>query len=103
MSSTAAEAASLRLAALLDATDDAIVSKDLNGIIMSWNIGAERLFGYTAEEIVGESIRRLIPADRQNEEDAVLAAIRAGNKVDHFETVRQRKDGSLVPISLTVS
>ena len=92
-----------RLAAIVDGSDDAIISKDLDGVVMSWNRAAERMFGYTAEEMIGTSIRKIIPADRQFEEDEVLAQIRRGQKVDHFETIRQRKDGSLVPISLTVS
>ena len=90
-------------AAIVESSDDAIVSKDLNGTIVSWNRAAERLFGYTAAEIVGQSIRVIIPPDRQSEEDQVLAAVRRGEAVDHFETVRLRKDGTLVPISLTVS
>ena len=93
----------LHLAKVVESSDDAIVSKDLNGIITSWNRAAERMFGYTAEEAVGRSIRMLIPADRQSEEDTVLETIRAGRAVTHFETIRQRKDGSLIPISLTVS
>src|SRR3954470_21417161 len=92
-----------RLAAVVESSDDAIISKDLNGIVTSWNRSAERIFGYTADEMIGQSIRRIIPADRQTEEDAVVARIRSGEKVDHFETVRQHKDGTLVPISLTVS
>ncbi len=92
-----------RLAAIVSSSDDAIVSKDLNGIVLSWNDAAERMFGYTAEQIIGRSIRTLIPADRQSEEDAVLESIRAGRRVDHFETVRQSRDGRLIPISLTVS
>jgi PAS domain S-box-containing protein len=91
------------LAQVVESSDDAIVSKDLDGIITSWNRAAERMFGYTAAEAVGRSIRMIIPADRQTEEDTVLARIRAGKSVAHFETVRQRKDGSLLPISLTVS
>ncbi len=91
------------LARVVDSTDDAIVSKDLNGIITSWNRAAERMFGYTAAEAVGRSIRMIIPADRQSEEDTVLARIRAGESVAHHETIRQRKDGTLFPISLTVS
>jgi PAS domain S-box-containing protein len=91
------------LAAIVAWSDDAIISKDLNGIIVSWNDAAQRMFGYTADEAVGKSIRMLIPADRQAEEDEVLARIRSGNRIDHFETIRQRKDGSLFPISLTVS
>ena len=92
-----------RLAAIVESSDDAIVSKDLNGIVTSWNPASERMFGYTADEMIGQSIRRIIPADRQSEEDDVVGHIRRGEKVDHFETVRQRKDGSLLPISLTVS
>lgn len=90
-------------AAIVEWSDDAIVSKSLDGIVRSWNPGAERIFGYTAQEMVGESIRRLIPEHLQDEEDEVLRRVRAGLPVDHFETIRQRKDGSLVPISLTVS
>lgn len=92
-----------RLAALVSWSDDAIVSKSLDGTILSWNRGAEQLFGYAAGEAIGRSIRMIIPADRQAEEDEVLARVRAGLAVDHFETIRQRKDGSLVEISLTVS
>ncbi len=92
-----------RLAAIVSSSDDAIVSKDLNGTVLSWNDAAERVFGYTAEQIIGRSIRVLIPADRQSEEDAVLESIRAGRRVEHFETVRQSRDGRMIPISLTVS
>jgi PAS domain S-box-containing protein len=95
--------ADLRLAAIVASSDDAIVSKDLDGTIQSWNRGAELLFGYTAEEAIGRSIRIIIPQDRQSEEDEVLARIRRGESISHFETIRQRKDGTLVPISLTVS
>jgi PAS domain S-box-containing protein len=91
------------LAKIIESSDDAIVSKDLDGTIRSWNRAAERLFGYTAAEAVGRNIRMIIPAERQGEEDTVLARIRSGHEVSHFETVRQRKDGSLVSISLTVS
>ena len=98
-----AEFASVRLGAIVESSDDAIVSKDLDGIITSWNPAAERIFGYSAEEAVGRSIRLIIPADRQSEEDEVLRRVRAGEFVKHFETVRQRKDGSFVDISLTVS
>jgi PAS domain S-box-containing protein len=93
----------LRLAAIVESSDDAIVSKDLNGIITSWNRGAEELFGYTAEEAVGQSITILIPTDRLTEEDMVLGRVRRGQRVEHFDTIRRRKDGTLVPISLTVS
>jgi PAS domain S-box-containing protein len=95
--------ASRHLAKVVESSDDAIVSKDLNSTIVSWNRAAERMFGYTAEEAVGRSIRMIIPADRQAEEDSVLATIRAGRSVTHYETIRQRKDGSFVTISLTVS
>jgi PAS domain S-box-containing protein len=91
------------LAKVVESSDDAIVSKDLNGIIRTWNRAAERMFGYLAAEAVGKSIRMIIPADRQTEEDEVLTRIRAGGTVAHFETIRQRKDGSQLHISLTVS
>jgi PAS domain S-box-containing protein len=93
----------LRLAAIVESSDDAIVSKDLDGIITSWNRGAEDLFGYTANEAVGQSITILIPPDRLAEEDMVLGRVRRGERVQHFDTVRRRKDGTLVPVSLTVS
>ena len=93
----------LRLAAIVDSTDDAIVSKDLNGIVMTWNPAAEAMFGFSASEMVGQSIRRIIPDDRQDEEDEVLSRIRRGDRVDHYETIRRRKDGTPIPVSLTVS
>jgi PAS domain S-box-containing protein len=99
----ALEREALRLAAIVNSSEDAIVSKDLNGIVQTWNRAAERMFGYTSEEIVGRPIRLIIPADRQSEEDTVLATIRAGRAVEHFETIRQRKDGTLIEISLSVS
>src|SRR5215471_4606840 len=91
------------LAAIVEQSDDAIVSKDLNGIITSWNIAAERIFGYTAAEIVGQSILTLIPTDRHAEEDFILAKMRKGERIKHYDTVRRRKDGTLVDVSLTVS
>jgi PAS domain S-box-containing protein len=91
------------LAKIVDSSDDAIVSKDLNGTILSWNAAAERMFGYTPAEAIGRSIRMIIPEVRQSEEDYVIGRIRAGESVHHYETVRQRKDGTLVQISLTVS
>ncbi len=94
---------SLHLAAIVESSDDAIISKDLNGVVRSWNSAAERMFGYTADEMVGQSIRKIIPDDRQHEEDRVLASIRAGMRVEHFETLRKAKDGRLIAISLTVS
>src|SRR5947209_14462156 len=98
-----AEDASGRLAAIVESSDDAIISKDLNGTIVSWNRGAERLFGYSADEIVGKPVTTLMPPERQNEEPGILARIRAGERIDHYETIRQRKDGALMNISLTVS
>ena len=91
------------LAQVVESSDDAIVSKDLNSIIISWNPAAEKMFGYSEQEAVGKSIRMIIPEELQSEEDLVLSKIRAGEKVDHYETVRQRKDGSKVNVSLTVS
>src|SRR5688500_4756549 len=91
------------LAKVVESSDDAIISKDLNSTITSWNRAAERMFGYTAAEAVGRSIRMIIPADRASEEDDVLRQIRAGQAVTHYETIRQRKDGTLIPISLSVS
>jgi PAS domain S-box-containing protein len=98
-----AEQASRQLAAIVQSSDDAIVSKDLNGIIQSWNAGAERLFGYSADEIIGKPVMVLIPPDRHDEEPAILQRIRRGERVEPYETVRRRKDGSLIDISLTVS
>src|SRR5580658_4096356 len=91
------------LASIVESSDDAIVSKNLDGIIMSWNQGAERLFGYTATEVIGKSINILIPPDHIEEEPRILARIRRGERVDHFETIRMRKDGSRLNISLTIS
>lgn len=98
-----AEEASARLAAIVEWSDDAIVSKDLNGIITSWNGGAERIFGYRAEEVIGRSVTLLIPEDHLDEEPRILERIRRGEAVDHYETIRRRKDGRLIDISLTVS
>jgi two-component system, chemotaxis family, CheB/CheR fusion protein len=97
------EIISQRLAAIVDSSDDAIVSKDLNSIVITWNSGAERLFGYSANEMIGTSIMRLIPPDRQAEENKILTRIRNGQRVDHFETVRVRKDGQLLDVSVTAS
>ncbi len=95
--------AALLLSAIVDSSDDAIISKDLNGIITSWNPSAQRLFGYTETEALGKHITMLIPEDRGQEEVEIISRIRAGERVDHFETVRKRKDGSLLDISLTIS
>lgn len=92
-----------QFASIVESSDDAIISKDLNGIIASWNTGAERIFGYKAEEVIGKPVNILIPADRQNEEPEILKRIFRGERIDHYDTVRQRKDGSLVDISLTIS
>jgi len=92
-----------RLAAIVESSDDAIISKDLNGHITSWNAGAERLLGYTPEEAIGQSITMIIPPERIDEEAVILDRVRRGIPIDHFETIRRRKDGSLVEISLAVS
>jgi PAS domain S-box-containing protein len=91
------------LAAIVASSDDAIVSKNLDGVITSWNKGAERIFGYTAEEAVGQHITLIIPHDRREEEAEILARLRRGEQVDHFHTVRRRKDGSTLDISATIS
>jgi PAS domain S-box-containing protein len=98
-----AEQVAQRLVSIVESSEDAIISKDLNGIIVSWNNGAERLFGYPADEVIGKSILILIPPDRQDEEATILSRIRLGEPVNHYETVRRRKNGTLVDISLTVS
>ncbi len=92
-----------RLAAIVESSDDAIVSKDLDGVITSWNRAAERIFGYTAAEVIGKPVMILIPSERENEEPEILERIRRGQQVGHYETVRRRKDGSLIDVSLTVS
>ena len=94
---------SATLAAIVRSSDDAIISKDLNGIITSWNQAAEKLFGYTSAEMVGTSILRLIPADRLQEAQGILEKIKGGNPVDHFETLRQTKGGNLLAVSITAS
>ncbi len=91
------------LSAIVESSDDAIISKDLNGIISSWNQGAQRIFGYTETEVIGKPVSILIPTERLKEEDNILGQIRQGNKVKHFETIRMTKIGKLIPISLTVS
>ena len=92
-----------RLAAIVESSDDAILSMDLNGVIQTWNRGAERIFGYTADEAIDRNITLILPDDRLAEEVEVLNHVRAGLSVDHFETIRKRKDGSLIDISLTIS
>jgi hypothetical protein len=98
-----AEEVQQRMAALVESADDAILTKGLDGIIRSWNPGAERLLGYRADEIIGQPISRLLPPDRQDEELMILDQLRKGKRVSHFETVRRRRDGSLVDVSLTIS
>lgn len=95
--------ASRRLVAIVESSDDAIISKDINGIIMTWNRGAERLFGYRPEEIIGKPVTMLIPANQFDEEPNILKRIRRGEKIEHYQTIRQRKDGSLMEVALTVS
>jgi PAS domain S-box-containing protein len=90
-------------AAIIDSSDDAIVTKDLNSIITGWSVGAESIFGYSAAEAIGKSVTMLIPSDHEDEEPSILGRIRSGQRIEHYETVRVRKDGSLLDISLTVS
>ena len=98
-----AEAAAMRLAALVRSSRDAVVAKDLNGIITDWNQGAQRIFGYKPKEIIGKSILTLIPREHQFEESDILRRIRRGESIDHFETIRRRRDGRLIEVSLTIS
>lgn len=93
----------VHLAAIIESSDDAIISKDLNGFITSWNKSAERIFGYSAQDIVGRHVTTIIPSERLQEEDKILTTLQTGNRVDHFETLRRHKDGHLIPVSLTVS
>ncbi|MEO8314547.1 MAG: PAS domain S-box protein [Pseudomonadota bacterium] len=92
-----------RLAAVVESSDDAIITKTLDGIIVTWNHGAERVFGYTSDEVIGRSITLLMPPDHVNEEPAILARLRRGERVDHYETIRQHKNGSRIEISLSIS
>lgn len=100
---TNGEIAQAYLKALIESADDAIVTKDLNGIVTTWNAGAEKLFGYTAAEMIGEPIGKLVPSDRPDEEDTILAKLRNGERIEHYETKRIRKDGRIVDISVTIS
>lgn len=97
------DTAASRLAAIVESSHDAIISKNLDGIIETWNAGAKRIFGYEPEEIIGKSVLTLIPEEQHHEEPVILGRIRRGERIEHFETIRRRKDGSLFPISLTVS
>jgi PAS domain S-box-containing protein len=98
-----AEEDTRRLASIVDNSQDAIISKNLDGIIQTWNRGATRIFGYTAAEVIGKPVTILMPPERINEEPGILARLRAGERIDHYQTVRQHKDGTLLDISLTVS
>ena len=97
------EAAARRLAAIVESSEDAIIGKDLNGIVSTWNRGAERLFEYSADEMIGAPILRIIPADREDEESLILGKIRRGETVEHFETVRQTKSGRRIDVAITAS
>jgi PAS domain S-box-containing protein len=97
------ELATSRLAAIVESSDDAIISKSLTGIIQSWNQAAERMYGFTAQEAIGQSILMLIPPERHHEEDEMLARLRRGERIEHYDTVRRRKNGELLDVSLTVS
>ena len=99
----AADLTARRLAAIVESTDDAIVSKNLDGVVTTWNAGAARLFGYSADEMIGRSITAVIPDDREDEEPQILARLRQGEQLDHVETVRRHKDGRLINVSLTIS
>lgn len=100
---TIADETAQRYAAIVESSDDAILAKDRNGIITNWNRGAERLFGYTADEAIGKPVLMLVPLDRHSEEATILSRIRNGEPMDHYETIRRRKDGSLIEISLSIS
>jgi PAS domain S-box-containing protein len=97
------EGSTQRLATIVESSDDAIISKNLDGVIQTWNQGAERIFGYTAAEVIGKSVTILMPPERFNEEPEILARLRRGERIDHYHTVRRHKDGSLLDISLTIS
>src|SRR2546423_312633 len=97
------ELAQQYLSAIVESADDAIIGKTLDGIVTSWNRGAREVFGYTAEEMIGKSISLLIPPGHPNEEPGILARLRRGERIDHYETLRVRKDGRIIDVSLTVS
>src|SRR6185312_3559878 len=94
---------SQRLAAIVESSNDAIVSKDLNGIVTSWNPAAEKIFGYAPEEMIGHSIRKVLPPELQDDEERILASIARGERIEHFETVRLTKTGKRIDVSLTIS
>lgn len=92
-----------QLAAIVESSDDAIIGKDLKGLVQTWNKGAERLYGYARSEMLGRTMELLLPADRADEESSILAGIQAGNRFHHFETTRRRKNGDIISVSLTIS
>src|ERR1041385_1155030 len=98
-----AEDSALRLAAIVKSAEDAIISKTITGIVLTWNPGAERLYGYSAEDMLGQDITILLPPDRANEETFILERIGRGERVNHFDTVRRRKDGRLINVSIAIS
>ena len=100
---TKSDQSRFQLAAIVDTADDAIVSKDLNGIVRTWNHGAARMFGYTSEEMVGQPILRLIPEELHYEEEEILRKLRAGDRVEHYETIRMKKGGERIEVSVTIS
>src|SRR5687768_11319780 len=91
------------LASIVESSEDAIASKTLDGVLTSWNRAAEKLFGYTADEAIGQSVRMLIPHDRQSEEEMILGKIRRGERIEHYETIRVRKDGTPIEVAVTIS
>jgi PAS domain S-box-containing protein len=98
-----AEETRARLSAIVESSDDAIISTDLNGVITSWNAGAERLYGYMAQETIGQPVTIIFPPERRDEESAILESISRAERVEHYETVRRRKDGALLDVSLAIS
>ena len=103
MERRALERIAFHLAAIVDSAEDAIASKDINGVVQTWNRAAERMFGYSAEEAIGKPITLIIPPALQDEERLIIQKVGAGERIEHFETTRARKDGRLLPISLTIS
>src|SRR4029079_10245874 len=97
------ELVSERLSSIVESSDDIIVSKDFDGVITSWNKGAERILGYAAEEVIGKHVSMLMPPEAIEDTEKILGRIRRGEKVDHYETRRRRKDGTVIDVSLTVS
>src|SRR5919112_3015304 len=103
LAASGSDASTRRLAAIVESSDDAIIAMDVHGIITAWNRAAERMYGYSPAEAVGQSIRITLPPDRQPEESALFEQVKRSERVEHFETIRCRKDGSCFPVSLTIS